>query len=86
MPARPPVLPDADDFPEIETEDWEGTSIAEDVASDLSLRGSSDAPLTAETEVAHSLDDMAVEDFEDAPEGEAPLDFDDGGEMGRSEA
>lgn len=73
MPKKPPALPAADDFPEIEVDDELDIGVADDLAS-LDR-------LSAESDVSDSLQDISASSFEDAPKA-GPLDFHDGAEMG----
>ena len=75
MPAQRPPLPRADDLPEIEVDD-------EALDSALPADLAPSARLSAEAEVSETLEDIAVQSFEDAPH-QGPLNFHDGGQMGR---
>jgi len=72
MPKKPPALPDAEDFPEIEVDDELDIGISNELeASDR---------LSAEADVSDSLQDISASSFEDAPKA-GPLNFH-GAEMG----
>lgn len=75
MPVTRPRLPSAADLPEIEEED-------DLLDSTLPVEMVSESRLTAEAEVSETLADIVVQSFEDA-RSRGPLDFQDGGEMGR---
>ena len=75
MSAPRPTLPKAEDLPEIEVDD-------EALPSALPADWAPGSSLSAETEISDTPEEMSVKSFEDAPQP-GPLDFDDGGEMGR---
>ena len=74
MPKRPPPLPDADDLPEIEAD--------EGFDADLPVDLGPSERMSAEADVSETLEDISVQSFEDI-RGQEPLDFQDGGDMGR---
>ena len=74
MPTKLPRLPNADDLPEIESDN----SVGDD---SLALDNVDSEQMSAETDVAESLEDLAPQSFEETPQG--PLNFDGGLDMGR---
>lgn len=74
MPKKPPRLPDADDLPEMEVDD--------SYDDGLLIQNVNPERLSAEAEVAESLEEMSIQSFEDSSRS-GPLDFDDGKDMGR---
>lgn len=75
MPAQRPRLPSADDLPEIEVDD-------DDLDGALSVDMEPAARMSAEADVSETLEDIAVQSFEEDPQ-QGPLNFHDGGVMGR---
>lgn len=73
MPKKPPALPIADDFPEIEVDDALDINLADDLMASEHL--------SSEAGGDESLQDISATLFENAPKA-GPLNFHDGVEMG----